>query len=128
MIVGIGIDSVEVERFARWVEWPRKKLLRIFSDYEITYCLQNKLLSAQRFAARFAAREAFYKALTQYNPNHQIPFLTLCKLIEVRSSTTQQPLLAFTTHSILGYKVDRVTIHLSITHTEKTATVIIILQ
>src|SRR5437660_10642865 len=79
MILGIGVDTVDIQRFALWNSYSRKKLLRIFSPQEIDYCLSNQQKSAERFAARFAAREALYKALSYAYPHKKIPFLTLCR-------------------------------------------------
>ena len=61
MIKGIGIDSVEVARFAHWYSYPHASLRRIFSNTEIDYCLARTAQSSAHFAARFAAREAFLK-------------------------------------------------------------------
>ena len=84
MILGIGVDTVEVNRFSEWHTYSKKKLLRIFSDEEIEYCLSNPNKSAERFAARFAAREAFFKALSYAYPSKNVPFLTLCKAIIIK--------------------------------------------
>ena len=79
MILGIGIDAIEIKRFNDWYTHAHKELQKIFSDEEINYCLESHTKSAERFAARFAAREALFKALGSYKPDHAIPFLTLCK-------------------------------------------------
>ncbi len=83
MIIGTGIDLVEVARFTDWHKKTIPQLLRIFSQEEIDYCLSQAEKSAQRFAVRFAAREAFYKALCAAWPNMPIPFLTLCSMITI---------------------------------------------
>jgi holo-[acyl-carrier protein] synthase len=83
MILGIGIDAIEVVRFADWHMMPHEQLARIFSPKEIVYCLQSQDKGAQRFAARFAAREAFFKAFNQFQPDAQIPFLTWCKKLAI---------------------------------------------
>lgn len=63
MILGIGVDIVDVRRIERIVvRWQDRFLRRIFTDNEIRYC-NNKKNPAQRFATRFAAKEAFIKAL-----------------------------------------------------------------
>jgi len=63
MILGIGVDIVDVRRIERIVvRWQDRFLRRIFTDTEIRYC-NNKKNPAQRFATRFAAKEAFIKAL-----------------------------------------------------------------
>ena len=65
MIVGIGIDVVEVARMARLVaEGPRSErfLARCFTRRERAYCDARKD-RASRYAVRFAAKEAMVKAL-----------------------------------------------------------------
>ena len=63
MIIGIGVDLVDVRRFESIIyRWKHRFLQRIFTDEEIRYC-NNKKNPAQRFATRFAAKEAFKKAL-----------------------------------------------------------------
>ena len=63
MIYGIGIDIVQVSRVEKVVKrWGDRFLKRVFTVAEIDYC-QKKVSSASRFALRFAAKEAFSKAL-----------------------------------------------------------------
>jgi holo-[acyl-carrier protein] synthase len=63
MIIGIGIDLVDVARFESIIfRWRDRFLRRVFTDCEIKYC-NNKKNPAQRFATRYAAKEAFIKAL-----------------------------------------------------------------
>lgn len=63
MIIGIGVDLVDVRRVEGIIfRWQERFLKRIFTDTEIHYC-NNKKNPAQRFATRFAAKEAFVKAL-----------------------------------------------------------------
>ncbi|OQY24195.1 MAG: 4'-phosphopantetheinyl transferase [Desulfobacteraceae bacterium 4572_35.2] len=62
-IVGIGTDIVRVERFQRFIERQEDALLkRLFTEGELSYSLPRKS-AAQHLAARFAAKEAFVKAL-----------------------------------------------------------------
>ena len=63
MIYGIGIDIVDVSRFDKALKrWGDRFLSRLFTKAEIAYC-QRKVSAASRFALRFAAKEAFSKAL-----------------------------------------------------------------
>lgn len=63
MIFGTGIDIVEIERIAKAIErWGEHFLKHVFTDNEIKYVNTHKF-SAQHFAARFAAKEAVYKAI-----------------------------------------------------------------
>ena len=58
----VGIDIVDVRRIETLMV-NRRFLKRVFSDNEIKYCSSFKN-SSERFAARFAAKEAFMKCLT----------------------------------------------------------------
>jgi len=62
MIFGIGIDIIEVARIAKLVAKDEKFLLKIFTSKEIEYCRKFKN-GEQNFAGRFAAKEAFLKAV-----------------------------------------------------------------
>jgi holo-[acyl-carrier protein] synthase len=66
--LGVGIDLVSVVRMERMVDrWGVKFLKRVFTDREIAYCT-GKARPADSFAARFAAKEAFFKAVSSRNP------------------------------------------------------------
>lgn len=67
MIFGIGVDLVEVQRFKKWVENP-EILSRWFNEKEMIpqeHAVTERRISAlcQHYAVRFAAKEAFSKAL-----------------------------------------------------------------
>lgn len=60
MITGIGTDIIEVARVQKAIEKPELKA-KVFSAREMVYCDKDK--SCQSYAARAAAKEAFFKAL-----------------------------------------------------------------
>lgn len=68
MIVGLGTDITEVKRFEKWVEEP-SYIQRFFNEKEISKTADGKLTErqlsslCQHYAVRFAAKEAFSKAL-----------------------------------------------------------------
>ena len=63
MIVGIGVDLFSVIRVEEDLDKGEEGLRdSIFTPEEIAYC-QSKRYPAQHFAARFAAKEAVFKAL-----------------------------------------------------------------
>ena len=63
MVIGIGIDIIEIDRIKSNVEQHGDKFLsRVFTSNEIEYCLA-KANKYQHLAARYAAKEAVYKAL-----------------------------------------------------------------
>ena len=124
MILGIGIDSIEIMRFAHWHTYSHAQLQRVFSVNEITYCLQAPQKSAERFAARFAAREALWKALCQANPQHPKAFLTFCRKVEVAHCSRGVPYFIIDEK----YVGTQTKILLSLTHTGNTATALTIIS
>ncbi|MBU3927236.1 MAG: holo-ACP synthase [Bacteroidetes bacterium] len=63
MIFGIGTDIIEVARMERALEKGDALMKRIFTEREQAYCNKGVVTRFQCFAARFAAKEAFFKAL-----------------------------------------------------------------
>ena len=63
MIVGIGLDVAEIDRIEQAIQRHGEALKkRLYTDAERTYCESHKT-SFERFAGRFAAKEAGMKAL-----------------------------------------------------------------
>ena len=62
MVVGIGVDLVEVKRIERALTNGASMIQRVFTEAEIEYCRHRKNLY-QHYAGRFAAKEAALKAL-----------------------------------------------------------------
>lgn len=62
MIIGIGTDIIEIERVRRAVSSEHFKK-KVFTENEQNYCESRGIQSAASYAARFAAKEAFFKAL-----------------------------------------------------------------
>lgn len=127
MIVGLGIDSVEIERFADWHTYPEQQLRKILSASEIEYCKDNPLLSAQRFAVRFAVREAFFKVFNSSAPQNYVPFLTCCKSLTLTHTPQGAPLLHID-WKLLGVSTPSCSPLVSLTHTRTTATACVLLQ
>ena len=63
MIVSIGIDIVEVYRIRDTISRTPRFLDRVFTPKERAYCEGKEAAAFQSFAGRFAAKEAFLKAL-----------------------------------------------------------------
>jgi holo-[acyl-carrier protein] synthase len=64
MIYGIGVDLVRVDRIAKAIErYGDRFLRRVFTPAEIAYCQARSRQGVFQFAQRFAAKEAFSKAL-----------------------------------------------------------------
>jgi holo-[acyl-carrier protein] synthase len=63
MIISIGIDIVEVYRIRETMQRTPRFVERVFTSGEREYCEAKGAAASQSFAARFAAKEAFLKAL-----------------------------------------------------------------
>jgi holo-[acyl-carrier protein] synthase len=62
-ISGVGVDLVSIPRMRTTIErWQDRFVERVFTDDEIAYC-RSRRDPAPHFAARFAAKEAGFKAL-----------------------------------------------------------------
>lgn len=60
---GLGVDVIEIDRIERAVaRWGDRFLARVFTSTEIAYC-RARARPAQSLAVRFAAKEAFAKAI-----------------------------------------------------------------
>ncbi|MGL4387876.1 MAG: holo-ACP synthase [Brevinema sp.] len=67
MIVGLGTDIIEVSRIEEFInEHSHERLQRIFTIEERDYAFSSTN-TYQRFAARFAVKEAFFKAFGSGN-------------------------------------------------------------
>ena len=63
MIVSIGVDIIEVYRIRETIERTPRFVERVYTLNERAYCESKGAAAAQSYAARFAAKEAFLKAL-----------------------------------------------------------------
>lgn len=117
MLVGTGIDVVEIERIAASIErYGARFLDRIFTTEEIAYC-QRKKNSAESFAARFAAKEAGAKAL-----GTGIQRGVIWTEIEVRRAPGERPTLHFSGRALeMAEKLGVKHISLSLTHDRNSA-------
>lgn len=65
-----GIDIIEVNRIQESIEkYGEKFLKRVYTEKEIEYCESKKTQKFQSYAGRFAAKEAIFKALSEYVDN-----------------------------------------------------------
>ena len=133
MILSVGIDSVSVERFKSWSSINATQLKKVFPEEEIAYCLKTPQLSAQRFAVRFAAREAFFKALCSMQKKAEHPFLKVCKSVKLLHTDNQIPVLEvqwskLTSKHETAQSVESLVIHCSLTHTCDIATAFVVIE
>ena len=124
MIVGTGVDIAEVERIEQTIaRFGDRFKERVFTADEIRYC-ESKANKAERYAARFAAKEAGMKAIgTGWSRGVR------WQDIEVRRLPGGRPTVVF--HGKAGEifaKLGGVRAHLSITHTKESAMAYVIIE
>lgn len=67
MRISVGTDIIEIERIKKIIENKKDKFLEsIYTKCEIEYCESKNVQKYQSYAVRFAAKEAIYKALSDY--------------------------------------------------------------
>jgi holo-[acyl-carrier protein] synthase len=124
MIVGIGVDILEVPRMAAAIGRHGDHLLkRVFTEAEIQYC-DSKLNRMERYAARFAAKEAGLKAIgTGWRGGIS------WRDVEVRRERSGKPILFYSGKAAeVAAKVGVRQTWLSISHTEQHAIAQVVLE
>lgn len=123
MILGTGIDMIEVERIARSVGRDSGFRELVFSKDEMNYC-DSKASRFQHYAARFAAKEAFLKAIGRGWGSGL--FLHEIEVVNEANGKPGLRLSGETEKELapLGIRV----IHVSLSHLKSMATAIVILE
>jgi holo-[acyl-carrier protein] synthase len=124
MIVGIGMDIVDIERLRHALTRQKERFLqRVFTPSEQDFCGSHRD-PVPHYAARFAAKEALFKALgTGWAEG--ITWLD----VEVKREQREAPTLSLSGEAekkSLSLKTAR--IHLSISHSESSAAAVVILE
>lgn len=117
-MISIGTDITDVNRFKNWHKYKEATLSKIFSKPEIAYCKSNLTKSAERFAARFAAREAIYKMLNPYLIK-PLGFLELNKFLSI--DVNPYPKVTLSRDLLLLLNLKDINISLSWTHSKNIA-------
>ena len=123
MIAGLGIDIVEVERIAEKIAKGNGFRELVFSTNEIAYC-EGKTHKYEHYAARFAAKEAFFKALGTGWLNG-----TAFNEIEIINNEQGKPtivLLGLTNNTVGA--LGNFNIMVSLSHIKLTATAVVIIE
>jgi holo-[acyl-carrier protein] synthase len=123
MIAGVGIDLIEVKRIARSISKEAGFREMVFTPNEIDYC-ETKTNKFEHYAVRFAAKEAFFKALgsgwaegTSFNE------------VEITNDDKGKPelaLLGTTKQSMVSWGLIKVS--LSLSHLKTIASAVVIIE
>lgn len=126
MFRGVGIDIVDINRISKMVDdYGHQFLEKIYTPSEIEWC-SKKAFSATHYAGRWAAKEAFYKAL----PDHLQPLLGW-KSIQVLPNTDGRRPLIDVCDDRLRNELRKESIHklhLSISHEKGHCAAIVMLE
>lgn len=122
MIIGLGMDLVEIADFEKNVR-SNAFLRKVFTEAEMQEC-DSVVNSLERFAGRFAVKEACMKAL-----GHGIRQEVWFTQIEVLNDANGAPYIQVTGEAerVMNAKGAK-RIHVSITHTKNTAGAVVILE
>jgi holo-[acyl-carrier protein] synthase len=125
MIVGTGIDLMEIARIGRSIErYGSHFLERVYTAAEIAYCQRKRRNAAESFAARFAAKEAAAKAL-----GTGIGFGVTWREIEVTREPRGRPMVQLHGRAAeIAREMGVRTSSLSITHTATHSMAMVILE
>ncbi len=124
MILSTGIDIIEVYRIRETMTRTPRFSTRVFTEIERAYCESKGAASYQSYAARFAAKEAFLKAL-KTGWRGKITWLD----IEVLSDADGVPSLNIRNEAArLMEQMGAEAVHISISHTVDHAVAQVILE
>lgn len=125
MIIGVGIDLVDVERVQRMLDAHGTRLVqRLFTDAERDYAMRMAR-PALHLAVRLAAKEAAFKALSGTKGATAIGWSE----IEVTRDDLGRPSLTF--HGRAAERATELAIarcHCSLTHTDTSAAAVVVLE
>ena len=124
MIFGIGTDIIEVGRMQKHLKGNAALKKKLFTKAEQSYSEKGKVTVWQRYAARFAAKEAFFKALgTGYR------FGMAFHEIEVKNDELGKPFIE--PHGKVKDYLEKEKvkfIHLTISHVKEMASAMVLLE
>lgn len=125
MIVGVGFDIVAIARVEEMLARKEQRALdRLFTPHEQEYAMA-RARPAMHLAARLAAKEAVFKALTGSDDAKKIGW----KEAEVRRGAEGPPVLVFSGRAETRAKELGVTrVHLTLSHTDDVAGAVVVLE
>ena len=122
MICGIGVDMTTVERFLKWIEQPNM-IERFFNKEEMT-TNPNIAFQKEHYAARFAAKEAFGKAL-----GTGVTGFNLCD-VYIKSEANGRPVLKVqgSAEKMLKKIYGDCTLYVSLSHERNNAIAVVVIE
>jgi holo-[acyl-carrier protein] synthase len=123
MIIGIGSDILDITRIKRELDADVELVSELFTPREIAYC-QSKRYPERHFAARFAAKEAFFKAVTD-GARVNIAWHD----VEIINQESGKPVMKLSGRALKLAKARKARkVFVSLSHTDKWAMAIVVLE
>jgi holo-[acyl-carrier protein] synthase len=123
MIVGIGIDMIEVDRVLKKIRRNAAFRDAVFSSNEIAWC-EKQPNKGENYAARFAAKEAFLKAT-----GRGLALGYDLSAIEVVNEPSGRPILQLSgLYKEEAEKCNWNRIHVTLSHLKQTACAVVIIE
>lgn len=121
MQINCGTDIIEIDRIKESIEELGDKFLqRVYTKKEIEYCESKSSAKYQHYAARFAAKEAAFKAISKLlNDKYSINWQN----IEILNDQTGRPSINF-----IGIDLNLKGIDISISHCKQYATANVVIS
>lgn len=120
MILGIGVDLVDISRIKRAIERNPRFLARVYTQQELSYATNEEKLKFRSLAGMWAAKEAFAKATGQGFRDFAL------NDVEVLHDALSAPTLKLHNKALVYAVGTR--IHLSISHSEDMATAYCVIE
>jgi len=124
VIYGVGTDIVKNDRFKSWQDFSHDKFLRVFSEDELASCQKESGYNFASLGVRFAAKEAFFKALSATLvrlclTKNEFSFLFVCKHVRVGKTVWDVPILEVDWKAIeqqIDHSLPKLRVELSLSH------------
>ncbi len=121
-MVSSGVDIIEIQRVQDSIENIGENFKRkVYTDNEIKYCESKKSNKYQHYAARFAAKEAIFKAISRFLESK---YDFSWKNVEILNDEEGKPIINF-----IGVEFKQISsIDISISHCKEFAVANVVLQ
>lgn len=117
-----GTDIIEIKRIKQSIEKIGESFIkRIYTPNEIEYCESKNESKYQHYAARFAAKEAIFKAVSKALDNK---FSMEWKNVEILNDENGRPTIKFINFIVEGLKE----IDISISHSKEYAIAMVVAE
>jgi holo-[acyl-carrier protein] synthase len=124
MIIGVGIDNVQSERMKEMLlKWADRVENRVFDEEELEYS-KSKGETHLHLAARFAAKEALFKALGKGLSEG----MTWTDVMVQNDEAGKPHIHLKRKAKEIAVQMGVATIHVSLTHTDESAMAVVILE